>query len=79
MFLFVYGTLRRGFNNKNSEKLNSLSKWMGKAIVPNAKLYYIKGDEFDYPAMVLNYSGRDKDGDEVKQVINFYLNFIFDE
>ncbi|CAK5014967.1 unnamed protein product [Meloidogyne enterolobii] len=68
MFLFVYGTLRRGFNNKNSEKLNFLSKWMGKAIVPNAKLYYIKGDEFDYPAMVLNYNdGRDNDGDEVKQ------------
>ncbi|KAL7070840.1 hypothetical protein ACQ4LE_009841 [Meloidogyne hapla] len=70
MLLFVYGTLRRGFNNKNSEKLNSLSKWIGKAIIPNAKLYYINGDDFDYPAMVLNNNGENDNGEheyELKQ------------
>ncbi|KAF7631093.1 GGACT domain-containing protein [Meloidogyne graminicola] len=54
MLLFVYGTLRRGFDNENSRKLNNLAKWIGKAVIQNAKLYYIRGDEFDYPAMVLN-------------------------
>uniref|UniRef100_A0A914HQX4 Gamma-glutamylcyclotransferase AIG2-like domain-containing protein n=1 Tax=Globodera rostochiensis TaxID=31243 RepID=A0A914HQX4_GLORO len=55
MFLFVYGTLRKGFDGEMAHKLASESEWIGKAMLEKAQLYRVYCDEFafDYPALVL--------------------------
>jgi len=58
MFLFVYGTLRHKFHGEMANRLAEESEWIGPAIVENAELYRIKGEQFDYPAMILVRHGK---------------------
>ncbi|KAI3420876.1 hypothetical protein GPALN_014498 [Globodera pallida] len=55
MFLFVYGTLRKGFAGEMAHKLASESEWIGKALLEKAQLYRVHCNTFafDYPALVL--------------------------
>ncbi|KAL3089717.1 hypothetical protein niasHT_027231 [Heterodera trifolii] len=55
MFLFVYGTLRKGFPGEMAQKLSTEAEWIGKALLQNAQLYRVHWENFhfDYPALVL--------------------------
>jgi hypothetical protein len=82
MLLFVYGTLRRGFNGEMAARLAAESEWIGAGCVPNAQLYQIASRDFDYPALVLlspaekQGNGGDKEEPVIKICKLKYNKFI---
>lgn len=65
MLLFVYGTLRPQFDGEMAQQLARESHWIGPARVRNAALYRVRGEEFDYPALVL--LNGDEGGNDVEE------------
>ena len=47
--LFVYGTLRQGYENPLAQRLHSMAKFLGTATMPG-ELYLCTGGTFPYPA-----------------------------
>lgn len=74
-FLFVYGTLKKGFNNKARKKLNENSLFIGDAEF-NGKLFLIKG----YPGAVKSDNSSDIVHGELYKIKNRATLFkILDE
>lgn len=48
--IFVYGTLRSGFDHPMADKLSSIAKYEGKAILNGAHMYLVSW----YPAVILD-------------------------